>query len=87
AVVPRADVRKSAEQIGADYVFSWRPNPSQMMCCGFDRELIRKVIHDGMEASKGCHVDITLKDVQTVENDPTRPREWVRLVREITDEY
>jgi len=87
AVVPLADVRKSAERIGDAYVFSWRPNPSQMMCCGFDRDLIRKVIRDGMEASKGCHVDVTLKDVQTVENDPTRPREWVRLVREITDAY
>ncbi len=87
AVTPVADVAKCAEQIQEDYVFSWRPNPAEVMCCGFDREHIRKVIRDGMEASKGCYVDITLKDVQTIEHEPERLPEWVRIVREITDEY
>ncbi len=87
AVVPAADVRKSAEQIQQDYVFSWRPNPSQMICCGFDPDLIRKVVKDAMEASKGCHVDITLKDVQTVQHHPENLRKWVQIVREISDNY
>ena len=87
AVVPVADVAKSAEQIGTDYVFSWRPNPADVMCCGFDREKIRRIIRQGMEDSKGCHVDITLKDVQTIGHEPWRLREWVKIVREITDEY
>jgi len=87
AVVPVADVARSAEQIGTDYVFSWRPNPSDMMCCGFNRELIRRIIREGMEVSRGCHVDITLKDVQTIEHEPERLPEWVRIVRDITDEY
>jgi len=87
AVTPVADVARCAEQIGTDYVFSWRPNPSQMICCGFDPDLIRRVIRDGMEASKGCHVDITLKDVETVEGKPGNLREWVKLVRSITDGY
>jgi len=87
AVTPVADVAKSAEQIRDDYVFSWRPNPAEMVCCGFDPDHVRKVIREGMEASKGCHVDITLKDVQTVEGEPERLIEWVRIVREIGDEY
>ncbi len=29
-VTPRADVRRCAEQIGTDYVISWRPNPADM---------------------------------------------------------
>jgi len=57
------------------------------MCCGFDREKIRRIVREAMEASKGCHVDITLKDVQTIEHEPWRLREWVQIVREITDEY
>lgn len=86
-VTPRANVRRSAEQIGEDYVFSWRPNPSEMICCGFDPEHVRKVVRDAMEASKGCHVDITLKDVQTVEHDTSRLRRWVETVRSVTDDY
>jgi len=87
AVTPRADVAKCAEQIGTDCVLSWRPNPAQMLCCGYDPALIRKVIRDGMEASKGCHVDITLKDVETVQGKPANLRRWVKLVRSITDRY
>jgi len=87
AVTPVADVARCAEQIGEDYVFSWRPNPSQMICCGFDPDLVCKVIKDGMEAARGCHVDITLKDVQTVQGKPENLRRWVQLVRSITDHY
>ena len=87
AVTPVADVAKCAEQIGADYVFSWRPNPSQMICCGWDPDLIRRVVRDAMEASKGCHVDITLKDIESVQGHPENLREWVKLVRSITDDY
>jgi len=87
AVTPVADVGQCAEQIGEEYVFSWRPNPSQMICCGFHPELIRKVVRDAMEKSKGCHVDLTLKDIQTVQGKPENLREWVKIVRSITDEY
>jgi len=87
AVAPTADVRKCAEEIQQDYVLSWRPNPSEMICCGFNPDHIRRVVKDAMEASKGCHVDITLKDVQTVQYRPENLKEWVKLVRNITDDY
>ncbi|MFP4057770.1 MAG: hypothetical protein ACLF0G_12970 [Candidatus Brocadiia bacterium] len=87
AVTPVADVAACARQIGTDYVLSWRPNPSQMICCGFQPDLIRRVIRRGMEAARDCIVDITLKDVQTVGGRPEDLREWVSLVRSITDDY
>ena len=87
AVTPSADVARSAEQIGEDYVFSWRPNPSEMICCGFHPKLITRIIRDAMEASKGCHVDITLKDVESVQGRPQDLREWVKVVRGVSDRY
>ena len=87
AVTPRADVRKCAEQIGTDYVISWRPNPAEMVCCGFDADRIRRITRDAMEACRGLHVDITLKDIDTVENRPRRLREWVKIVRRIAEDY
>ena len=88
-VVPRADVPKSAEQIGDDYVCSWRPNPSEMICCGYDPGLIRRIVTDAMDAfaANGCHVDITLKDVQTVQGKPENLIKWTALVRSIVDAY
>jgi len=85
AVTPRADVRRCAEQIGTDYVMSWRPNPTDMVCCGFDEALIRRTIREGLAACKGCHVHVHLKDVETVEGAPERLAKWARIVRDVAD--
>ena len=87
AVTPWADVAACAEQIGTDYVLSWRPSPADHVCAGFDTDFVRRSIRQGLEASKGCHVDITLKDIETVENDPQRLIEWTRIVREVCEQY
>jgi len=87
AVTPTADVAACAEQIGADYVFSWRPNPADMMCCGYNEDRIRKIIGDGLDACRGCLPHIHLKDIETVEGDVTRLTRWVKLMRELTEGF
>jgi len=76
AVTPLANVAKSAEQIGDKYVFSWRPNPTDMVCASWDETRIRRIIGDGLQAARGCHIHLHLKDVETVQGDPTRMRRW-----------
>jgi hypothetical protein len=85
-VTPVSNVRKCAEQIGNDYVLSWKPNPA-MICCGFDPEYIRKTIRDGLEASRGCIVDIILKDISTVQGHAERLKQWTQIVREVAEDY
>ena len=85
AVTPVADVAKCAEQIGADYVFSWRPNPAEMVCAGFDEERIRRVIRKGLQDTRGCYVHICLKDVETLEGDATRLARWTTVVRDVVE--
>lgn len=87
AVTPCADVAKCAAQIGTDYAISWRPNPTDMVCAGWDEARIRKIIRDGMEAMRGQNVHISLKDVETVQGDPERLKRWTKIVRSIVDEY
>jgi len=87
AVAPRADVARCAEQIGTDYVISYRPNPAEMVCCGFDADHVRAVLRRDLAACRGLHVDITLKDVHTVQNAPRRLAEWVRIAREVAEEF
>jgi len=88
AVTPVADVALSTEQIGGDYVFSWRPNPTDMVCCSFDEGKIRNSIRDGLLAARAnnCRAHIHLKDIETVEGHPERLREWVRIVRDVIEE-
>jgi hypothetical protein len=86
AVTNFADAARCAEQIGQDYVLSYRPSPSDMVSYGFDPDRIRTILTRDLDACKDCHVDITLKDIETVESDPERVKNWVALTREIIDE-
>lgn len=83
AVAPVADVARCAEQIGRDYVLSYRPDPGTMVGRDFDTDRIRSVLEADLKACRDCHVDITLKDVETVEGDPERVKNWVSLTREV----
>ena len=87
SVTPWADVGKCAEQIQRDYVMSWRPNPSSTICTDWNPELIKKTVKEAMDAAKGCVVDIMLKDVQTLKGETWRFKEWVKIVRSVSDNY
>ena len=88
AVTPFADAARCAEQIGSDYVCSYRPNPAYVRG-GFDAEYIGGILRDAMSAFKrnGCIVDICLKDVSTVEADPSRLVKFTELSRRIAEDY
>lgn len=84
AVTPWADTERSAEQIGRDYVLSWRPSPAEMISRGIDEEYVRGEVKAADEVFRrhGCVYDITLKDVHRIGGDPDNVRRWVRIVRE-----
>lgn len=86
AVTPSADVPRCAEQIGDRYVIAYRPSPADMVGYGWDPERARRILSRDLEACRGLHVDITLKDVETVQGDPERVRRWVALAREVIEE-
>jgi hypothetical protein len=86
AVSPFADVAQCAQQIGRDYVISYRPSPADMVSYGFDPVRIRSILKRDLTFCKNGIVDITLKDVETVQSDPNRIRRWVALTRKIIDE-
>jgi len=86
AIAPLANVRRCAEQIKGDYVMSWRPNPTDMVCCGYNEERVEKIVRKAVDDSAGCFMHINLKDVETLEGDTTRMKRWVRKVRQCTGE-
>ena len=86
AVSPFADVAKCAEQIGQDYVLSYRPSPADMVSYDFSPDRIRSILRRDLALCRDCHVDITLKDVETVQGDPDRVRKWVSVTRAVIDD-
>lgn len=85
AVTPWADVAACARQIEDKYVLSWRPNPAPMVCTGFNPEWITKTLREGLTVCAGCHIDILLKDIQTVQGKPERLKIWARLAKDIAE--
>jgi hypothetical protein len=88
AVAPAADAPRCAEQIGGDYVASYRPSPADMVAYGLEEPAIRRILRRDLQAfaRAGTPVDITLKDVETIQGDAARVRTFARLCRELIDE-
>ncbi|MDR2375723.1 MAG: hypothetical protein LBD96_04710 [Treponema sp.] len=88
AITPFSDVRKCAEQIGKDYVVSYRPNPSSMIANGLDEDLVRGILKRDFEILKEnhCIIDVTLKDVETIAGKPENMIRWVEIVRQMGEE-
>jgi hypothetical protein len=88
AVAPAADAPACAEQLGPDYVASYRPSPADMVAYGLDEPAIRRILRGDLEAFRASDtpVDITLKDVETIGSDADRVRTFVRVCRELIEE-
>jgi hypothetical protein len=82
AVTPRADVARCAEQIGTDYVISWRPNPTDMVCGDFGQAKVQRILSSELAKLRGCYAHILLKDVEDIGGDVTRLARWVNWARE-----
>ena len=87
AVTPFANAKKCAEQIGKDYILSWRPNPSSMISTGLDEGFVRNHMREHFQVFKenDNYFDITLKDVETINHQPQNVQKWVQIVREEID--
>ena len=52
----------------------------------FNEERIRSDVRETLKAAKGCRLEIAMKDVHTLNNEPDRLARWVRIAREVIEE-
>ncbi len=84
SISPFADVEKCAEKLGDRFIFSWKPHPAHL-AGEFDPVLVRDYIQRALEVTRGCVVEMILKDTHTCENDPARFTRWTEIARELVD--
>ncbi len=77
-----ANVPAMAEKLGDRFIFSWKPSPSDLALPTFDEEHIRAYLRAAIRATRGCRVEIIMKDNHTIANDPRRVVRWVEIARE-----
>ncbi len=81
SVSPWCDVQTAANELEDKYIYSWKANPAYL-AGGFNEDIIRSNVRKTLEATKGCVLEIILKDTFTVENHPERIEIWLKTVRE-----
>lgn len=86
SISPFADVEKCAELLQNRTIFSWKPKP-QHLVGDFNEEMIREYIRRALDATRGCVVEMVLKDTHTCDNHPERFTRWARIARELAEQY
>ncbi len=81
SISPFADVAKCAEQLRGNYLFSWKAHPA-MLAGEFHPDEVRASIRHTLAVTKGCVLEIILKDTHTCEHEPERFTQWLRIARE-----
>jgi len=87
SVSPWADEAFMAEACrNDDIVYSRKPNPTLVSTGIFDEDAIRDDLRKTLRAAEGCRLEIIMKDVHTLCDQPDRLPRWVALARETADE-
>jgi hypothetical protein len=86
SISPWADVRVAAEELGPNYIFSWKPRPMDLVG-PFDEDRVRAYLRTTLDLARanGCVLEIILKDTHTCEHRPERFDRWSRIAREEVD--
>jgi hypothetical protein len=84
---PWVDVARGAEGLGSDYIFSYKPNPAIIGMETWDLDFARKQLRDALEKTRGCVVEVIMKDLHTCRGEPWRMWEWVKMAMQLAEEY
>jgi len=76
-----------AEYLEDKYIFSMKPNPAQLATSQIDKESIRKNLKEAFESTKGCVVEVIMKDNHTIDNRPENAVEWCQIAKEEAEKY
>jgi hypothetical protein len=82
SVSPWCKQEKMLDALGERMIYCRKPNPTLISTDVFDEGAIRADIQTTLDVFKGCPVELVMKDVHTLSNQPSRLGRWVELARE-----
>ncbi len=77
-----ADLQQMAEYLGDYYILSMKPNPAPLAQPVIDKDAIRQQLRNALEITKGCVVEVIMKDNHTIVNRPENVIEWCKIAKE-----
>ena len=79
---PWADLEKMAGFLEDRYILSYKPNPAALAVPRIDEAQIRRDLRHALEVTRGCVVEIIMKDNHTIGGRPENVVQWCRIARE-----
>jgi hypothetical protein len=71
-----------AQYLEDRYIFSLKPNPAYLAVSQIDETFIREELRKDLEATRGCVVEIIMKDNHTIGHNPENVVRFCRIARE-----
>ncbi len=84
---PWVDPVRSAQELEDKYIFSYKPNPAVMASIEWDADAVRKGIREFLEQTRGCVVELVMKDTHTCNHQPHRMADWTRIAKEEAERF
>ena len=85
SVSPWCDITVAAEKLGHEIIYSWKPNPA-IVLLESDISKIRNYIRKTIDTTRGCIVEIFLKDIIHLKGFEQRIKDFSVLLREETSD-
>lgn len=84
SIAPLCNQEIMAEHMKAKYIYSRKPNPTLISTGHFNEALIREDLRVtlGLAKKHGLRLELIMKDVHTLNNEPWRLARWVEIARE-----
>jgi len=87
SISPWADREEAAANIGDKYILSLKPNPAIFAVENWNPEVARAELYRDLEKTKGCIVEIIMKDISTCRKEPRRLWEWADIAMKVTERF
>lgn len=89
SISPWCDEAYMAQQLrGSKIIYHRKPSPNYLgIGTTLDEDAFRKHIRTTLETAQGCKVEITQRDVYTVNHDLAKVRRYVQIIREEIAEH
>jgi hypothetical protein len=68
-------------------VYSRKPSPNFFMAPKYDEGAVKAYVEKTVACAEGCRLEFIQRDVYVTNNDPSRFRKWVELVREAATKH
>jgi hypothetical protein len=82
SVSPWANLKTMAGELEDKFIFSYKPSPAELAMPTINEDRIRSGLREALEVTRGCHLEMIMKDNHTLGNNPSNASRWCRIAKE-----